>query len=110
MQPMATLSELETISTQVDALVPATPQISWPLLNARAGCELWVKHENHTSIGSFKIRGALNYLNRLVERQPGVRGVIAATRGNFGQAVAYAAARRGFSATIVVPHGNSVEK
>jgi threonine dehydratase len=101
---------LEAISIQVAARVPATPQISWPLLNARAGCELWVKHENHTSIGSFKIRGAVNYLNRLVERQPGVRGVIAATRGNHGQAVAYAAARHGLSATVVVPHGNSVEK
>jgi threonine dehydratase len=69
-----------------------------------------VKHENHTEIGAFKIRGALNYINRLVAREPGVRGVIAATRGNFGQAVAFAAARHGLSATIVVPHGNSVEK
>jgi threonine dehydratase len=110
MEPMATLSELEAISVEIDAQVPATPQISWPLLNARARCELWVKHENHTSIGSFKIRGALNYLNRLVEREPQVRGVIAATRGNFGQAVAHAAERHGLPATIVVPHGNSVEK
>jgi threonine dehydratase len=91
-------------------VAPPTPQFSWPLLNARAGCELWVKHENHTAIGSFKIRGAVNYVNRLVEREPGVRGVIAATRGNFGQAVAFAASRRGLPATIVAPHGNSVEK
>jgi threonine dehydratase len=110
MHPLATLSELEAISAQIDALVPATPQFSWPLLNARTGCELWVKHENHTSIGAFKIRSALNYINRLIEREPGVRGVIAATRGNFGQAVAHAAARRGLPATIVVPFGNSTEK
>lgn len=106
----ATLSEITSISAEVDAVVPPTPQFSWPLLNRRAGCELWVKHENHTAIGAFKIRGAVNYINRLVEREPGVRGVIAATRGNYGQAVAFAASRRGLSTTILVPHGNSVEK
>lgn len=110
MRPLPTLSEIESITAAIDAVVPPTPQISWPLLNARANCELWVKHENHTAIGSFKIRGALNYINRLVAREPRVRGVIAATRGNFGQAVAFAASRHGLSATIVVPHGNSVEK
>jgi threonine dehydratase len=110
MLPLASLSEIESISAEIDPVVPPTPQISWPLLNARAGCEVWVKHENHTAIGSFKIRGAVNYVNRLVAGQGRVRGVIAATRGNFGQAVTFAAARRGLSATIVVPHGNSVEK
>jgi len=110
MRPLATLSEIESIAPEINAIVPATPQFSWPLLNARVGCELWVKHENHTAIGSFKIRGALNYINQLMAREPQVRGVVAATRGNFGQAVAFAAARRGLSATIMVPHGNSVEK
>jgi threonine dehydratase len=110
MRPLATLAEIEAIANEIKAVVPPTPQFSWPLLNARSGGELWVKHENHTAIGSFKIRGALNYLNRLAANQPPVRGVIAATRGNFGQAVAFAASRHGFSATIVVPHGNSVEK
>jgi threonine dehydratase len=110
MRPLPTLSEIESISAEIDPVAPPTPQFSWPLLNARAGCELWVKHENQTAIGSFKIRGSINYVNRLVEREPGVRGVIAATRGNFGQAVAFAASRRGLSATIMAPHGNSVEK
>ncbi len=110
MRPLATLPEIDSISREVDPVVPPTPQYSWPLLNARSGCELWVKHENHTAIGSFKIRGAVNYRNRLVEREPGIRGVIAATRGNYGQAVAFAAGRRGLAATIVVPHGNSAEK
>src|SRR6202142_4091410 len=108
MEPLPTLSEIESIAAGIDAVVPPTPQISWPLLNARAGCELWVKHENHTAIGAFKIRGAVNYVSQLLAREPHVRGVVAATRGNFGQAVAFAAARRGLSATIVVPHGNSV--
>lgn len=103
-------SEIEAIAPLVDAAVPPTPQFSWPLLNARAGAELWVKHENHTAIGSFKIRGAVAYLARLAAREPAVGGVIAATRGNFGQAVAFAAARHGLSATIVVPHGNSPGK
>lgn len=110
MRPLPTLAEIESIAGAITSVVPATPQFTWPLLNGRAGCELWVKHENHTAIGSFKIRGALNYMNQLVAREPGVRGVVAATRGNFGQAVAFAAARHGLSATIVVPHANSVEK
>jgi threonine dehydratase len=110
MRPLPGLSEIESIAAQMCSVVPPTPQISWPLLNARAGCELWVKHENHTAIGSFKIRGALNYVSQLVAREPRVPGVIAATRGNFGQAVAFAAARHGLPATIVVPRGNSVEK
>ena len=110
MHPLATLSEIESIAPRINAVVPPTPQYSWPLLNARAGCELWVKHENHTAIGSFKIRGALNYMDQLLAREPQTRGVVAATRGNFGQAVAFAASRHGLSATIVVPHANSVEK
>jgi threonine dehydratase len=104
------LAEIEAARGAIEAVVPPTPQLSWPLLNARAGCELWVKHENHTAIGSFKIRGALHYVGQLMRREPGLSGVIAATRGNFGQAVAFAAARFGLPATIVVPFGNSPEK
>ncbi len=110
MPSLPSRSEIEAIAAAIGAVVPPTPQFSWPLLNARLGSELWVKHENHTAIGSFKIRGALHYLSQLVACDPGVRGVIAATRGNFGQAVAFAARRHRLAATIVVPHGNSVEK
>ena len=110
MQSLVTLDEIESVAPGIDSVVPPTPQYAWPLLGARTGCELWVKQENHTEIGSFKIRGALHYMNRLVAREPGVKGVIAATRGNFGQAVAFAAAKHGLSTVIVVPHGNSVEK
>jgi threonine dehydratase len=110
MSPLPTLAEIESIAGAIDAIVPRTPLYEWPLLSARAGCELWVKHENHTGIGSFKMRGALHYAARLVEREPGLRGVIAATRGNFGQAIAFAARRHGLAATVVVPHGNSTEK
>jgi threonine dehydratase len=87
-----------------------TPQYTWPLLNKRLGTEAWVKHENHTAVGAFKMRGALVYLDWLRATRPEVRGVIAATRGNHGQGVAMGARLMGLSATIVVPHGNSKEK
>lgn len=110
MSPLPALVEIEAAAALVRPVVPATPQFTWPLLNARAGCELWVKHENHTQLGAFKIRGGLVYMARLVQREPGVRGVIAATRGNHGQSVAFAARRHGLAAVIVVPHDNSAEK
>ena len=88
----------------------ATPQQTWPLLDRRVGASVWVKHENHTPVGAFKLRGGLTYFDALRRREPGLRGVISATRGNHGQSVAFAARRYGLAATIVVPHGNSVEK
>src|SRR5258706_10623732 len=90
--------------------VPPTPQQRWPLLDRRVGAQVWVKHENHTAVGAFKLRGGLVYFDALRRREPALRGVISATRGNHGQSVGFAARRHGFDATIVVPHGNSVEK
>jgi threonine dehydratase len=94
----------------VRRFVPPTPQYAWPLLRERVGVPVWVKHENHTPAGAFKVRGGLTYFDALVQREPRVRGVISATRGNHGQSVGSAARRFGVEATIVVPHGNSVEK
>ena len=94
----------------VRAQLPSTPTIRWPLLEQRLGGTVFVKHENHTALGAFKLRGGAVYLHELLRREPGVRGVISATRGNHGQSIARAAAQQGLSATIVVPHGNSVEK
>jgi len=105
-----TRAKLAEAADLVHAVVPPTPQRRWPLLEQRAGCELWVKHENHAPTGAFKVRGGLTYLAPLRRRDPGVRGVLAATRGNHGQSVAFAAARQGLPAVIVVPHGNSREK
>ena len=110
MSPLPTLAEIEAIAPAIDIVVPPTPQFSWPLLNARAGCEVWVKHENHTPVGAFKVRGGLAYFAGLHQREPGLQGVVAATRGNHGQSVAFAARRHGLSVAIVVPHGNSPEK
>ena len=94
----------------VRAAIPPTPQQRWPLLDARVGAQVWVKHENHTAVGAFKLRGGLVYFDALRQREPQLRGVVSATRGNHGQSVGFAARRHGFDATIVVPHGNSVEK
>ncbi len=88
----------------------ATPQQRWPLLEERLGTTAWVKHENHTPVGAFKLRGGLTYFDALVRRAPDCHGVVSATRGNHGQSVGLAARRHGLSATIVVPHGNSAEK
>ena len=110
MEPLPSRTEIESVARSVNSIVPPTPQFTWPLLNQRAGCELWVKHENHTPIGAFKIRGGVVYLTRLLEREPNTRGVILATRGNHGQSIAFAAGRLGLHAKIVIPRGNSPEK
>jgi len=107
---MTRLAELEAAADLVHRSVSPTPQIAWPLLAERCGCEVWVKHENHTPIAAFKVRGGLVYMDDLARAQPGVAGVVTATRGNHGQSVAFAARAHGLRAVIVVPHGNSVEK
>lgn len=107
---MNSLAELETAAALVHRVVPPTPQFHWPLLSQRAGCEVWVKHENHTQVGAFKIRGGLVYMDWLRREQQHVSGVIAATRGNHGQSIAFAAQKNGLRAKVVVPHGNSREK
>lgn len=107
---MPSLAEIERAAELVHRVLPPTPAYCWPLLSARSGAETWVKHENHTPIGAFKIRGGLAYLAALREREPEIAGVVTATRGNHGQSVALAARRLGLSAIIVVPFGNSREK
>jgi len=90
--------------------MPPTPQLRWPLLDARAGCEIWVKHENHTATGAFKIRGGIVMLDALTRADPRLPGVISATRGNHGQSIAWSGRRHGVRTVIVVPHGNSRDK
>jgi len=102
--------ELEEASNVVRRLVPATPQYCWPQLSQRLGCEVWVKHENHTPVGAFKIRGGVFYLSEMKRANHKLRGFVAATRGNHGQSLAFAANQFALKAVIVVPHGNSKEK
>ncbi|MFI5215294.1 MAG: threonine dehydratase [Candidatus Limnocylindria bacterium] len=105
---LPTPSSLEAARSLLRGVLLPTPQIAWPLLSARLGCETWVKHENALPTGAFKVRGGLVLAERLARE--GVRGVVAATRGNHGQSVAFAAQRFGLTATIYVPHGNSPSK
>ena len=107
---MLTLADIEAALPIVRAAVPATPQYAWPLLKARTGVEVVVKHENNAPTGAFKVRGGLVYIDRLKRERSHVPGVISATRGNHGQSLAFACGRAGVKLTILVPHGNSVEK
>jgi threonine dehydratase len=102
--------EIEAARRTVYAVMPPTPQYAWPLLRERLGMTVWVKHENHTPAGAFKVRGGLTYFAGLAQDGRAKGGVITATRGNHGQSVGLAARKYGLPATIVVPHGNSVEK
>src|SRR5690606_21565623 len=108
--PLPTLPEIEAATALIRPHVRETPVYRWPLLEAGLGVEVWIKHENHTPVGAFKIRGGLVYLDELKRREPGTPGVIAATTGNHGQSIAYAAREHGLRAVIVVPHGNNPEK
>lgn len=108
--PSIGLGELEEAAAVVHETLAPTPAIEWPLLAARCGTAVVVKHENHLPIGAFKLRGGLTYVRELRSRAPGVRTLVAATRGNHGQSVAYAARAAGLEARIVVPHGNSAHK
>ena len=107
---MFTRSQIESILPLIRAAVPPTPQYAWPLLAARTGVDVVVKHENHTPTGAFKVRGGLVYADRLTRERPHVKGIVTATRGNHGQSFGFAARRAGLPVAIVVPFGNSAEK
>jgi threonine dehydratase len=105
-----TRAEIEAAAELVHGALGTSPQIAWPLIAQRLGTETVVKHENHLPTGAFKARGGITYVGRLKHNQPGLPGVIAATRGNHGQSIAYAARQFGLPCVIVVPHGNSRSK
>ena len=104
------IEEVQAASELIYRFMRPTPQYCWPLLCERVGTEVWVKQENQTSTGSFKARTAVVYVDQLMKREPGTRGLITATRGNHGQSVALAGKRFGLPVTILVPQGNSREK
>lgn len=107
---MLDLSDLTNAQSIVYRSMPPTPQYCWPLLSEALGTDVWIKHENHTPTGAFKVRGGLVYLDRLRKRAPETTGIISATRGNHGQSLAFAARQHGMTCKVVVPHGNSSEK
>ncbi len=104
------LGEIERAAGIVAAQLQSTPQIRWPLLDEASGARVVVKHENHTPIGAFKIRGGITFVDWMRREKPDFRGIVTATRGNHGQSIARAATAAGLIAKILVPHGNSTEK
>ena len=107
---LANKEKITTAAEIVTRHMQPTAQHCWPLLSARCGTEVWVKHENHTPTGAFKVRGGITYMDSLQRHVPKCTGVITATRGNHGQSVAFAARSAGMASFVVVPHGNSREK
>jgi threonine dehydratase len=107
---MFTLQEIRRAHEVVLGALRPTPALSWPLLAERLEAEVAVKHENHQPTGAFKVRGGLTYVDALMRREPGARGIISATRGNHGQSLAFAGRRAGLEVTILAPEGNSLEK
>ena len=105
-----TRAELDAATSVVRRHFAATPQLDWPLLSRHVGAEVWVKHENHTPTGAFKVRGGLVYADRASRERPEVAGFVSATRGNHGQSLAYAGRAAGLRVVIVVPEGNSPDK
>lgn len=105
-----TRAELARATRIVREHVPVTPAYRWPLLEQATGTETWVKHENQTPTGAFKVRGGLVYADALVRSGRTVAGLVSATRGNHGQSLAYAGRAHGLPVTIVVPEGNSPDK
>lgn len=105
-----TLDALAEARRRVAAYVPTTPSYAWPLLCDQAGTDLWVKHENHTPTGAFKVRGGVNFVSRLLADSGRPRGLVSASRGNHSQSLAFAGRAFGVPVTIVVPEGNSPDK
>ncbi len=101
-----TLQDLVAATQVVRRWIPPTPQYRWPQLGRAVGADVWVKHENHTPTGAFKVRGGLVYADRLRSERPAVSGIVSATRGNHGQSLAFAGHAVGLPVTIVVPSGN----
>jgi threonine dehydratase len=104
-----TLADVFEARRRISLHLRPTPLFGYPGLNEAVGTEVFVKHENHQPVGAFKVRGGVNLISRLSanERQ---RGVIAASTGNHGQSIAYAARLFGVPATICVPEGANAVK
>ncbi|MCD6666754.1 MAG: threonine dehydratase [Hydrogenophaga sp.] len=107
---LPSLRDIEAAAEVVYREFAPTPQYRWALLSQRLGTDCWVKHENHTPVGAFKIRGGLTYFDALRRRGQLPRAVVSATRGNHGQSIGWAARSHGIACAIVVPQDNSAEK
>ncbi|MGE5289433.1 MAG: threonine ammonia-lyase [Micromonosporaceae bacterium] len=100
--PVVDLADVLAARRRIAPYLRPTPLYRYPALDALAGARVWVKHENHQPVGAFKVRGGVNLVSQLSEPERS-RGVIAASTGNHGQSVAYAAELFGVPAVICVP-------
>jgi threonine dehydratase len=99
-----TLSDVLAARRQIAPYLRATALYSYPALSELVGAEVWVKHENHLPTGAFKVRGGVNLVSRLDDKER-ERGVVTASTGNHGQSIAYAAGLFGIRAVVCVPEG-----
>lgn len=102
--PAPTVRDVLAARRVVSRFMSPTPMYRYAALDAYAGARIWVKHENHTPIAAFKLRGGLALMDSIT-RNERIAGVITASTGNHGQSIAYAAQAFGVPAVIVVPEG-----
>ena len=100
--PTITLADVLEARRRISPHLRATPLYPYAGLDELLGAEVWVKHENHQPVGAFKVRGGVNLVSQLSEEERR-RGLIAASTGNHGQSVAFAARLHGVAARICVP-------
>jgi threonine dehydratase len=108
--PFFSFEERKDAAAGIRSFVPTTPAYAWTVLARHVGATVVVKHENHTPVGAFKVRGGIVYVDALCRAERNLKGLFTATRGNHGQSIALAAARHKIPVAIVVPEGNSREK
>ncbi len=108
--PLFTKNQIIDAAQLVYSQMSPTPQYNWPIISAKIGADVWIKHENHTPTGAFKVRGGITFIDWIKRNQPNTHGICTATRGNHGQSQARAAIAAGLTAKIYVPFGNSIEK
>jgi threonine dehydratase len=104
-----TMRDVEKASRVIEPYLAPTPLLNHPLLSQRLGSQVFVKLENTQQIGAFKIRGAINLLASM-DRKSRAKGVVTATRGNYGAALAQACGMYDTACTVFVPEGNSPDK
>ena len=102
--PIPDMRDVLLARQRIAPFLQPTPLFTHPALSELVGTEVWVKHENHQPVGAFKVRGGINLLSTLSDEERG-RGVIAASTGNHGQSIAYAARLFGVRAVVIVPLG-----
>lgn len=104
-----TLVDILAAQRRLRPYLARTPLHNYPALDALLGATVYVKHENYQPVGAFKVRGGINLIAQMSAAER-ARGVIAASTGNHGQSVAYAARLFGVTARVVVPEGANAGK